>query len=154
MTKPAESIDAFTTMLRNALGHRINQHGTSFMDLVADDIVMTFPFAWEGLPSQLNGSGEIAQHLENLSGLISLDEMDEPIVHETTDPEEVIVEVAGRGRGIASGEIYDQRYICVIRTKEGRIVHYKDYWNPLAILRTTHGPAAVDAFLASAPGHG
>lgn len=145
---PPETIQAFTAMLRTALGKRVSPKGDSFMDLVADDIVMEFPFSWAGLPAQLNGSAEIAQHLEGLSGLITLDRMGEPLVHETTDPELVIVEVDGAGRGVTTGEPYEQRYICVIRTRNGRIVHYKDYWNPLAILRTLHGPAKVEAFLA------
>lgn len=59
---PTESIHAFTDMLRTALGDRVNQGGSSFMDLVADDIIMDFPFA---LPGQLlNGAKDIAQHLE------------------------------------------------------------------------------------------
>ncbi|NIJ37548.1 hypothetical protein FHR22_002232 [Sphingopyxis panaciterrae] len=117
------------------------------MDLVADDIVFEFPFAFPGGPSRLEGAAKIAGHLESLAGMITLDRMSTPIVHETKDPETIIIEVNGYGEGVRTGEPYDQRYICVIRTRNGRIVHYIDYWNPLTFLRALKGSAKVDAFL-------
>jgi len=148
-----ESIHAFTAMLCTALGNRINPDAESFLDLVANDIVMEFPFSFPGAPARLDGRAEIAQHLQSLAGMITLDRMGEPFVHATMDPELTIVEVAGSGRGVMTGEPYEQRYICVIRTRNGRIVHYKDYWNPLAFLRALHGAAKVDALVGGAASH-
>lgn len=150
---PVETISAFTDMLREALGDRVNQKGGSFMDLVADDIVMTFPFALPGGQTELRGSTEIAHHLEALSSLITLDRMSKPLVHQTTDPEVAIVEVEGYGIGIPTGEPYEQRYVCVIQTRNGRIIHYKDYWNPVVFLRALQGSAKVDALIASGDAH-
>ena len=148
-----ETISAFTDMLREALGDRINQNGKSFMDLVADDIVMTFPFAFPGGVTELRGSAEIAQHLETLSGMITLDRMSKPLVHQTTNPDTVIVEVEGFGAGIPTGEPYEQSYICVIQTRNGRIIHYKDYWNPIVVLRALQGSAKIDALIGGADAH-
>ncbi|MDK2760458.1 MAG: nuclear transport factor 2 family protein [Sphingopyxis sp.] len=142
-----ESVPAFTAMLRNVLGARISGTGDSFLDLVADDIVFEFPFAFPGGTSRLEGSAQIAAHLESLAGMITLDRMSTPVVYETKDPETIIIEVNGFGKGVQTGEPYDQRYICVIRTRNGRIVHYIDYWNPLIFLRALRGSAKVDAFL-------
>src|ERR1035438_179827 len=108
-----ETIQSFTSMLRTALGNRVKSEGDSFLDLVADDIVMEFPFSPPG-PPRLEGKAAIAEHLQALAGLITLDNMGRPIVHETTDPELVILEVEGSGRGIPTGVPYEQRYICVI----------------------------------------
>lgn len=145
-----ETIQAFTAMLRTALGDRVSPQGDSFMDLVADDIVMEFPFSFPGATARLEGAGQIAEHLESLAGLITLDRMNTPIVHESTDPNLVIFEVEGFGRGLVTGEPYEQRYICVVRTQNGKIVHYIDYWNPLVFLRAMQGSAKVDAFLEAA----
>ena len=59
--------------------------------------------------------------------------------HQTSDPEVSILEFASSGRAVATGEPFDQRYISVIRVRDGHIVHYKDYWNPIAVLRTMRG---------------
>ncbi len=149
----AETINAFTQMLREALGDRVNQAGDSFMDLVSDDIVMTFPFALPGGVTELRGGGDILNHLAALSGLITLDRMGKPLVHQTTNPDIAIVEVEGFGTGLPTGEPYEQRYICVIETRDGRIVHYKDYWNPVVFLRALQGSAKVDALIGNAAAH-
>lgn len=75
-------------------------------------------------------------------------------VHATTDPDVTIVEFEGFGSGVATGESYDQRYISVIRTDAGRIMHYRDYWNPLVVLRALRGSAVVDALVGGASDHG
>jgi ketosteroid isomerase-like protein len=71
--------------------------------------------------------------------------MGEAVVHPSTDPGVVIIEFEGFGRGVTTDEPYDQRYVSVIHTARGRIVHYRDYWNPLVVLRATKGAALVDA---------
>ncbi len=35
----------------------------------------------------------------------------------------------------------------MIRTRDGRMAHYKDYWNPIQGLKAQLGSAAVDAFI-------
>ncbi len=85
--------------------------------------------------------------------MIAFDRMGEPVVHPSTDPDVVIVEFEGFGRGVATREPYDQNYISVIRTANGHIVHYRDYWNPLVVLRATKGAALIDALVAGKADH-
>ena len=58
---------------------------------------------------------------------------------EVGDPDTVVLEFFGRGEGVITGEAYEQRYISVIRLRDGRITHYKDYWNPIAVLQAVKG---------------
>jgi ketosteroid isomerase-like protein len=80
-------------------------------------------------------------------GSVSVDTVDNVVVHETADPEVVIVEFEAHGRAVKVDEPYDQRYISVIRTRNGRMIHYKDYWNPIQGLKAQIGSAAVDSFI-------
>ncbi len=89
----------------------------------------------------------IASHLEEAGKMIAFNRMGELAVHPSTDPDIVVLEFEGCGRGVATGEPYDQRYILVIRTPGGRVTHYRDYWNPLAVLRVAKGAALVDALV-------
>jgi ketosteroid isomerase-like protein len=34
-----------------------------------------------------------------------------------------------------TGEPYDQSYVVVLTAREGRIIRYRDYWNPLKALK-------------------
>lgn len=78
-----------------------------------------------------------------LAGLITFDQMHELTVIPSTDPDIVVLEFDGFGTGIATGEPYEQRYVSIVRMGNGRIVHYKDYWNPLAVLRALRGEEEV-----------
>lgn len=149
----SENIESFSAMLRRALSDRINADASSFTDMMAEHAVMEFPYAPPGLPVRLDGRDAVSRHLEGVGGLIAFDRMGEPTVHPTTDPDVVIIEFEGFGRGVETGAPYDQRYISVIRTENGRIVHYRDYWNPIAVLRATKGPAFVDALVGGDAGY-
>jgi ketosteroid isomerase-like protein len=114
---------------------------------------MEFPYSPGGLPTRLEGRAAIATHLEGLSRIIAFDRMGEAVVHSSTDPNVVIIEFEGFGRGVTTDEPYDQRYVSVIHTAGGRIVHYRDYWNPLVVLRATKGAALVDALTTGEAAH-
>lgn len=148
-----ENIQSFSSLLRQTLGDRIDADASSFVEMMAEDGVMEFPYSPAGLPTRLEGPAAIATHLMGLSEIIAFDRMGAAVVHPSTDPNVVIIEFEGFGRGVATGEPYDQRYVSVIRTAGGRIVHYRDYWNPLVVLRATKGAALVDALTTGEGGH-
>ncbi|WP_420606513.1 nuclear transport factor 2 family protein [Novosphingopyxis sp.] len=148
-----DSVESFSKMLSKALGARINADVSTFLEMVADDGVMEFPYSPPGMTKRLDGRAAVAKHLEHLGNLIAIERMGEPIVHPTTDPEVVIIEFDGFGRGVDTGEPYNQSFVSVIRTKGGRIIHYRDYWNPLVVMRAIKGAAAVDALFAGDTDH-
>jgi ketosteroid isomerase-like protein len=149
----SENIESFSTMLRKALGKRIEKDASTFTDMLAAHVVMEFPYAPPGLPLRVEGRDAVARHLQMAAGLIAFDRMGEATVHPSTDPDVVVIEFEGFGRGVATGEPYDQSYISVIRTENGRIVHYRDYWNPLVVLRSTRGAQFVDTLLGADARH-
>ena len=145
-------VESFPEMLRRVLGHRLEpgvatfpDNVASFPDMFAEDGVMEMPYAPPGIRQRLEGPAAVAAHLEIVSELIRLDSMTDVVTHETRDPEVLVVEYAGHGQGVATGDRYEQRYISVIRTRDGKIAHYMDYNNPLAALRTIKGDEVVDA---------
>jgi hypothetical protein len=53
------------------------------------------------------------------------------VIHETTDPEVVIVEYGLRGTLDTTGEAFDLPFILVMTVREGHIVHSRDYSDPI-----------------------
>ena len=139
-----DTVQSFSAMLRETLGERLNPGAESFVQMFAEDGVMEFPYALPS-PRRVEGREALAAHLGYLARLVELLSVSDVVKHETTDPEVFIVEFASSGRAVATGEPFEQRYISVIRVRDGRIVHYKDYWNPLAILRTMRGREFVES---------
>ena len=131
---PDDAIPHFSSMLRTALGDRLAPGAATFLDMFAEDGVMEFPFAPPGMTARLEGREALAAHLQLLTGMVAFEDMGPPTVHRA--PDVVVLEFEGRGRGLATGTPYVQTYVSVIRIGRGRIVHYRDYWNPLVVLAT------------------
>jgi uncharacterized protein len=143
----SETKPTVLSVMKAALGHRIEQSAANFIEMMAEDFVMEFPYARPGMQTRIEGRAAVVTYLVSVMGAVSVDTVDNVIVHETGDPEVVIIEFEGHGRALKVDEPYDQRYISVIRTRGGRMVHYKDYWNPIQGLKAQLGSAAVDAFI-------
>ncbi len=148
MTEKKPSIE---DMLKSALADRIDPTASTFIDMMSEDFVIEFPFARPGMPSRVEGRAAVIDHLTKVGREISLNSANNLIVHETVDPEVVILEFDGHGRSLKTGEPYEQRYISVIRTRGGKMVHFKDYWNPIQGLKAQLGSAEVDIFILGGP---
>jgi uncharacterized protein len=53
------------------------------------------------------------------------------VIHETADPEVVIVENELKGEFTATGEPFALRFVMVMTIRDGLIVHTRDYSNPV-----------------------
>jgi ketosteroid isomerase-like protein len=102
--------------------------------LMAPDGYIEWPYRPPGVPARLQGRTEIRRHLtEAAKTFIRFDEYRDVVVHETTDPEVVIVEYDAHGTVIATGAPFRQTVIAVFRVRNGQIVSYRDYINPLPL---------------------
>ena len=103
------TVESFAAVLRRVLGERLKPDVTTFPDMFAADGVMELPFAPPGMKTLLEGQDAIAAHFQMATGLIKLINMVNVVTHETSDPEVIIIEFAGFGQGLTTGEPYDQR---------------------------------------------
>lgn len=143
-----DTVKSFSAMLRQALGARLKPEAETFVQMFATDGVMEFPYAPPGVTTRVEGREALAAYLQRFAGLVEVERISDVVKHETSDPEVSILEFSGFGRGLATGEPYEQRYISVIRIRDGHIVHYKDYWNPLEIIRTLRGQEFIYSLVA------
>ncbi|MEV5497509.1 nuclear transport factor 2 family protein [Nonomuraea fuscirosea] len=106
-----------------------------FLGLMAPDAVIEWPYRLEGRPATLSGRAEIAAFLSARGSLISFEEYADLVLHETVDPEVVIVEYTANGTVTGTGAPFTQRVIAVIRVRDGQVVFYRDYINPLPLMK-------------------
>jgi hypothetical protein len=102
------------------------------VELLADDAVLEMPLAPPGLPERVEGKAAIRGFLTD-SQFFSKLEFHDVLVHRTSDPELVLVEYRSTGTFEATGSEYANRYALVFRAREGRIVLYREYFNPMAL---------------------
>ena len=138
MSEPA-SVESFPAMLRRVLGHRLKPDAETFPDMFAADGVLEYPYAPPGLNTPIAGRDAIIANFQRIRKLLRIDGVADVSEIAVSDPDMVVLEFSGHGEGLITKEAYDQRYISVIRVRDGNIVHYKDYWNPIPFVRAVKG---------------
>ncbi|MER7487677.1 nuclear transport factor 2 family protein [Streptomyces sp. NPDC126497] len=109
-----------------------------WVELFTEDGVLEFPYAPKGYTTRLEGREEMLAHIRNFPKAFRLKMVDVRI-HETVDPTLVIAELRSEGVALETGRPYDQSYISVVETVDGRISRYVDYWNPLIAMEALGG---------------
>ncbi len=150
MAKQPDPFSSFSGLLRAALGDLLAPEAGTFLDMVADNIVMEFPYAPPGGVPRVEGKAALAEYLPGAASLITIESMSQPVVHRAQDSNIAILEFTCAGHGTETGITYDQTYISVVTLADGYITHYRDYWNPLILLRAMGGDDAIAAALKEA----
>ena len=127
-------------LIRAAVGDKIPE-ASDFLDLFTEDAVLDYPFAPEATPKQLVGKANIAAHARRLGPLLEFGDFTLETVYPLADT--VIFEATCQGRGSETGLPYDQKYICVLHLRDGKIARYQDYWNPLVLISALGGQEAM-----------
>jgi ketosteroid isomerase-like protein len=52
----------------------------------------------------------------------------------TDNPDVIFAEFTGNATVVSTGCKYSQEYIVRLETRNGEIVYYREYWNPLEVL--------------------
>jgi ketosteroid isomerase-like protein len=104
-------------------------------DLLAEDVLIETPFAPPGRPRRFAGREEFLAFAEAERAAFPgrLEEVRDVVIHQTTDPETIIVEYELAGTVMTTGHRAAAPFIGVLRVREGKIVHWREYQNVLAI---------------------
>ncbi|WP_017601348.1 nuclear transport factor 2 family protein [Nocardiopsis lucentensis] len=129
ITEPAD-------LFRHGLRLLLDKDVAAWVDLWDDDGVLEFPFAPDGWPRRLDGRAAVADYMRDYPDHIDLHGFPHVEIHQTTDPRTIVVEMRGVGRLVSGDDPFDTTYVAVVRVEDGRITRYRDYWNPLAVLRS------------------
>lgn len=132
MKKPAEIVEE----VRKALEKR---NYDDFVNCFAQDAVLETPFAFGNTPSRFEGIGKIRQRFGENSQLHSINKLYKThqisaIIHQSTDPDTVTVELSLEGTNNATGNSFNvASSVAVIRFKNGKITNYRDYPNTIGL---------------------
>lgn len=125
--RPREVFERLQTVIR------ANDPG-AVADLMAEDGVIEWPFAVPTAPQRLEGRDGIREYVTQspLASLLRFDDLRLFAIHETVDPEVIVLETTTCGTVAATGRRFELPAIAVLRIRDGEIVSYRDYVNPLA----------------------
>ena len=119
----------------------------SFADLFAADGVLAYPFQLPGQPAELRGRDAIRAYFAGRSRDMLVMDGVEALIRETDDPEVVVTEITHHGWSKAINAPYEHKALGVIRVRDGQIVRYDDYMNPVAVAQLTGRTSELAAAL-------
>ncbi|WP_221358586.1 nuclear transport factor 2 family protein [Streptomyces beigongshangae] len=122
-------------LFRHGLRLLLDKDIPAWVALWDDHGVLEFPFAPDGWPKRLEGRAAVSEYMRHYPDHIDLRDFPDLRIHETGEAGTIVVEMRGVGRLVQTGAPFDMTYIAVVTVADGRITHYRDYWNPLAVPR-------------------
>ncbi|GII62407.1 hypothetical protein Skr01_24920 [Sphaerisporangium krabiense] len=106
--------------------------------LWADDVVIETPFAPPGRPRRWEGrEAFLAYARPRRAELPARLERRRLVVHETADPDVIVVEYELGGRLPGAREDTWAPFIAVLRVRDGQVAHWREYQDPLVIAAAT-----------------
>lgn len=111
----------------------------ALLDRCTEDVVFEFPFAPHGRPTRLEGKPAVGEYLGAIASLAVLERVTNLEMHQTVDPNVAVIEFSVTGRVRGSDSTFERSYIVVLTVRDGLVVRYRDYWNPLASFTAGNG---------------
>jgi hypothetical protein len=109
----------------------LGQDADGFVDLFAPDGVIELPFAGPDMPGRLEGQTAIREFSRRTAAApMHIDSLEETAIYQTDDPEVVVVELAVKVTMTSTGRSSNGTSIQVFRIRDGKIVLFRDYFNP------------------------
>lgn len=108
----------------------IDQSADALRRVYAVDAVHEFPFTLPGLPSRLDGRDAIVEWVTEgwRSGPLRYEHYRTLAIHDTGDPDTIVVEQAAVGTSATTGG-FTLPNLVVLTVRDGRIGHLRDYVN-------------------------
>jgi ketosteroid isomerase-like protein len=118
--------------------------GGHFFDLLAEDVVFEFIITVPGYPRRVTGRDDLIELYRGYQSTFFLDRCFDLRVHRSGDST-VTLEYASEGKVTATGRPYGNRYVSVVTIKDRKIVHWRDYLDPLRVLAALEDTDQTDA---------
>ena len=110
----------------------LNGDADGFAALFAPDAVIESSFAGPpGTPARLEGQEAIRKYSRRvMASPLRLEDFEVAELYQTQDPEVVITEMRTKGTVTTTGRPFTTTSVQILRIREGRIVHSRDFADP------------------------
>jgi uncharacterized protein len=107
--------------------------GADFFDMHASDVVVEYIITVPGYPRRIVGREALAELYADYGDSIVQSGSSDVYRYYDPDKSVVVLEYTLHGTVVSTGERYLNRFISVITVKDRKIVHWRDYLDPLAV---------------------
>jgi len=104
-----------------------------FFDLLAEDIIVEYVITVPGYPRRVQGRKAVAELYRPYGNSIVLDRCFDLAVHRDANTGVVVLEYASEGHTVRTRHPFKNRYISVLTIADGKVIHWRDYLDPIAV---------------------
>ena len=109
--------------------------------LIADDLVWELVYAPSiGHPARLSGRAEVVRHVTWFLGAVENFRFFDLRVYPFADPDAAAAEVRAEALIKPTGRTYRQEYAFLLRAKDGKIAHLREYFDPVRAAQAMNTP--------------
>jgi ketosteroid isomerase-like protein len=126
-------------LLRRSLDTFLAKDMKGWADLCHENVLAEFPFAPKGSPTRIEGRAALYDYLKGYPDFIEVRTLPTLRIYPTDDATVAIAEWSASGQVIGNGNPYEMSYATFVTFRDGLILNYREYWNPLAFMEAMSG---------------
>jgi uncharacterized protein len=135
------ALDPFFRIIEQGLNGLVDPG--HFFDLLAEDITIDYVVTVPGYPRHVEGRAAVAELYRPYGTMLILDRCFDLAVHHDAPKGVVVLEYASEGHVVGTGRRYSNRYISVLTIRHRKVVHWRDYLDPVAVFDAVGWPSAA-----------
>jgi ketosteroid isomerase-like protein len=139
-TAPFGALSPFFRIIRQGLDGLVD--GEDYFDLLAEDAVFEYVISVPGYPRRVQGRQNVIDLYSDYGEHIELHSADNLRVHRDRRNSVVVLEYEVHGRSVQTGRPYDNRFVSIVTVKDRKVIHWRDYLDPIAVFDAAGWPAA------------
>ena len=118
--------------------------GEDYFDLLADDVVFEYVITVPGYPRRVEGRQGIIDLYSGYDAFMKLNSASNLRVYRDPDASVVVLEYEVHGETVQTSRPYNNRFASVVTVKDGKVAHWRDYLDPIAVFDAAGWPDPPD----------
>lgn len=129
-----------TDLLNEHLKTLVHDH-ERWQGMIAEDLIWELAYAPAiGHPAQLVGRDAVLKHVRWFISAVENFRFIDPVVNAFTDPEAAVARVKAEALIKPTGRIYRQEYVVFLTSRNGKITHLREYFDPTRAAKSMNIP--------------
>jgi ketosteroid isomerase-like protein len=128
----------FFRVIREGLKGLAN--GDDYFDLLADDVIFEYVISVPGYPKRVHGRQRIIDLYSGYDEYMRVHSADNLRSYRDPEASVVVLEYEVHGESVQTGRPYNNRFVSIITVKDTKVMHWRDYLDPIAVFEATGWP--------------
>ena len=114
--------------------------GEDYFDLLADDVIVEYVISVPGYPRRVEGRQGVIDLYRGYDDYMAVRSADNLRVYRDPEASVVVLEYEVHGESVPTGRPYNNRFASIITVKNGKVTHWRDYLDPIAVFDASGWP--------------